>query len=177
MNMEETIVLFDYDAWATGRTLEAVSALPEVDYLADRKSSHGGIHGTLVHVYGAGVVWFSRWTGSSARGFIRVSEIPSLGALKERWTTYAAELHAYLGALTEEKLAAPLSYADLKGNHQAEPLFQQMQHAVNHASYHRGQVVTMLRQAGATPANTDLIAYYRTRRTPPLRDTLERKNY
>jgi len=177
MNVEEIIALFDYDQWATERTLAAVSAVAEPDYLADRKSSHGGIHGTLVHLYGACVVWFSRWSGSSPAGFIRVSEIPSLDALKERWTAHAADLHAYLGTLTEETLAAPFSYADLKGNRHAEPLYQQMQHSVNHASYHRGQVVTMLRQAGATPANTDLIAYYRTRRTPPLRDTLERKNY
>jgi uncharacterized damage-inducible protein DinB len=37
---------------------------------------------------------------------------------------------------------------------------------VNHASYHRGQVTTMLRQLGAAPAKPmDMIAYYRTRNT------------
>jgi uncharacterized damage-inducible protein DinB len=38
-----------------------------------------------------------------------------------------------------------------------------LQHVVNHASYHRGQVTTMLRQLGATPAKPmDMIAFYRT---------------
>jgi uncharacterized damage-inducible protein DinB len=38
------------------------------------------------------------------------------------------------------------------------------QHVVNHATYHRGQVTTMLRQLGATPPKPmDLIAYYRER--------------
>jgi uncharacterized damage-inducible protein DinB len=38
-----------------------------------------------------------------------------------------------------------------------------VQHVVNHASYHRGQITTMLRQLGAPPAKPmDMIAYYRT---------------
>jgi uncharacterized damage-inducible protein DinB len=42
------------------------------------------------------------------------------------------------------------------------PFSQTFQHLVNHGTYHRGQVVTMLRQLGAgTPPSTDLIAFYR----------------
>jgi uncharacterized damage-inducible protein DinB len=37
-----------------------------------------------------------------------------------------------------------------------------VQHVVNHGSYHRGQVTTMMRQLGAKPAKyMDLIAFYR----------------
>jgi uncharacterized damage-inducible protein DinB len=32
---------------------------------------------------------------------------------------------------------------------------------VNHSTYHRGQIVTMLRQLGAKPPTTDLILFYR----------------
>jgi DinB family len=35
-------------------------------------------------------------------------------------------------------------------------------HVVNHASYHRGQITTMLRQLGREPIGTDLMAYYRS---------------
>jgi uncharacterized damage-inducible protein DinB len=39
-----------------------------------------------------------------------------------------------------------------------------LQHLVNHGSYHRGQVTTMLRQIGVQPAKSmDLIAFYRER--------------
>jgi len=41
---------------------------------------------------------------------------------------------------------------------------QIVQHVVNHASYYRGQVTTMLRQLGANPPKAmDLIAFYRER--------------
>ena len=44
------------------------------------------------------------------------------------------------------------------------PFWQMAQHVVNHASYHRGQVVTMLRQLGVPPPKSlDMIAFYRTR--------------
>ena len=44
----------------------------------------------------------------------------------------------------------------------AIPYWQVVLHLVNHGSYHRGQVATMLRQAGIKPPGTDLISYYRT---------------
>jgi len=177
MNVAEMTALFDYDEWATRRTLEAVSTVPDAAYLEDLKSSHGGIHGTLVHTYGAAVVWFSRWNGASPARLTPPGEVAGLDALKDRWRAYWSDLHAYLGALTDEMLDRPLAYSDLKGNRQSEPLYQQMQHCINHATYHRGQVVTLLRQVGAAPLSTDLVAFYRTRPTRPLGETLEKKNY
>jgi len=38
-------------------------------------------------------------------------------------------------------------------------------HAIDHSSYHRGQLVTLLRQVGATPPATGLIVFYRERQT------------
>ena len=52
----------------------------------------------------------------------------------------------------------------LTGQAAASPFWQMLQHIVNHASYHRGQVTTKLRQLGAQPAKSmDMIAFYRTR--------------
>jgi len=53
----------------------------------------------------------------------------------------------------------------LNGSEGSAPFWQMLQHLVNHASYHRGQVTTMLRQMGAQPAKSlDMIAFYRTRK-------------
>jgi len=45
-----------------------------------------------------------------------------------------------------------------------DPRWQIMQHVVNHGTYHRGQVIAMLRQLGAKGVATDLIAFYRERK-------------
>ena len=163
MTLSEILNLFEYDGWATHRTFDAVSSLSEPKYLEGLRSSHGGIHGTLVHLYSADWIWLQRWKGASPPAHVEASEIPNLDSLKKRWEQYHAERSLYLGKLTEEVLATSREYHDLKGNRQSEPLFQQMLHCVNHASYHRGQVVTMLRQQGGKPIGTDLIAFYRER--------------
>src|SRR5580704_17421136 len=42
---------------------------------------------------------------------------------------------------------------------QAAPLWQMLQHALNHSTYHRGQVTTLFRQLGAKATGTDLIMF------------------
>ena len=163
MTLKETLTLFEYDAWATDRTLDSVSSVPRDRYLEDLKSSHGGIHGTLVHVYGSNMVWLHRWKGSSPSSSASAAEIADLGSLRAHWALYRTELNNYLGSLSEADITAVLTYKDLKGNPRSEPLLQQMQHLVNHSTYHRGQVVTMIRQTGSQPTATDLIMFYRTR--------------
>ncbi len=166
MTLEEMLTLFQYDEWATKRTIESVSPLSEEQYKRDLKSSYGGIHGTLVHIYWADCLWLERWNGNSSFNAISTNEISGLITLNDRWEEYREKLNGYLVNLTDAKLSAPLSYADTRGNNYAEPLRQQMQHRVNHSSYHRGQIVTMLRQLGGKPLATDLILFYRTGQIP-----------
>ena len=55
-----------------------------------------------------------------------------------------------------------MPYTLFSGVSSTSPFWQMLQHVVNHASYHRGQVTTMLRQLGAAPAKScDLITFYR----------------
>lgn len=65
MTLADILTLFEYDEWATSRTLESLSSLSEGKYQENLKSSHGGIHGTLVHIYSADMIWLGRWKGGS----------------------------------------------------------------------------------------------------------------
>jgi uncharacterized damage-inducible protein DinB len=162
MTTKEIRDLFGYDEWARMRTIESVSQLTEELFKKDLKSSHGGIHGTLVHMYFADWIWLERWKGNTPTSTITTDQLPSLTVLTEKWNIYSQALRKFIEEENDDRLAAPLKYRDMKGNEYTQPLYQQMIHRVNHASYHRGQIVTMLRQIGAKPQNTDLIAYYRT---------------
>jgi uncharacterized damage-inducible protein DinB len=161
MTISDVITLFEFDRWAVEQTLGFVSSVSDAKYLENLRSSHGGIHTTLLHVCSADWLWLERWKGRSPTAHLSPQEVPDLPSLKARWSSHWDELNGFLKTLTEERLAAPLGYNDLRGNAHAEPLYQQIQHAVNHSSYHRGQVVTMLRQQGGKPVSTDLIAFYR----------------
>jgi len=70
------------------------------------------------------------------------------------WIEYATKL-------TPSDLERILQYKSFAGTELSNPLWQTLQHLANHGSYHRGQIVTMLRQLGAKAVSTDLIAFYR----------------
>lgn len=161
MTKQEILTLFDYDKWAIDRVLEVVATLPEEQYTKNLGDSFGGVRGTLVHIYGAERVWLDRWKERPTASLPKVETIPTFALLTEQWKNLRAELDEFLAALPEEKIHAELKYKDIKGNEYAQPLYQQIQHRVNHSSYHRGQITMMLRLLGAKPVGTDLITYYR----------------
>ena len=71
-----------------------------------------------------------------------------------------------LGALNSEAdltLAQDVTYQNLKGDTLRFPLGALFLHVVNHSTYHRGQVTTLLRQLGAQPVSTDLAVFLASR--------------
>ena len=138
----------------------AISNLSEEQYFRDVHSSFGSIHGTVVHIFGAQQVWLTRWKGSSPKGLPTPDLFPSFAGLVEQWNVLRKEFDAFLAALNDDRLSQSLEFRNLKGELFSMPLWQQMQHLVNHSTYHRGQVALMLRQLGIAPPGTDLITFY-----------------
>jgi uncharacterized damage-inducible protein DinB len=66
----------------------------------------------------------------------------------------------FLTTLDDRKLQETLSTTARTGSYRSS-YWQMIQHVVDHSSYHRGQIVTMLRQFGVTPPSTGLIRFYR----------------
>ena len=67
-----------------------------------------------------------------------------------------------LQARLRRELDRVIEYRLMSGKAGASPLWQLVAHLVNHATYHRGQVTTMLRQLGVpAPKSTDMITFFR----------------
>ncbi len=163
MNKKDIQLLYDFDRWAASQQHAVIATLSGEQYNRNLGSSFGGgIHGTLVHIYGAQRIWLDRWKGNSPSSLPGIAELPTLSVLTSQWDALRQDQDAFLRSLTEEKLEEPLTFKTLKGEPSTLPLWQQMQHVVNHSTYHRGQVTTLLRQLDVTPVGTDLITYYRT---------------
>ena len=86
-----------------------------------------------------------------------------VAGLREAWSELETRLLRFAGSLTQDDLNRVLEYKTLKFGVYKNPLWQSMQHVVNHGSYHRGQITTLLRQLGAQPILTDLMHFYRER--------------
>ena len=115
---------------------------------------------------------FSAWRAEQLSPLFRspaslpdVLECTDVESLRAKWTEQEGRLLAFVGKLTQEDLNRAMEYKTLKFGVYRNPLWQSMQHVVNHGTYHRGQVTTLLRQLGAQPILTDLMHYYRERAT------------
>ena len=87
-----------------------------------------------------------------------------LAALRTAWTDHETKMRAFVDGLSDQDASRVIEYKLLSGDAGASPIWQMVQHVVNHASYHRGQITTLLRQLGLKPAKSmDMIAYYRVK--------------
>ncbi len=161
MTPSDFSTLFDFNSWANARTLQAVDTLPEEKLYVDLKNSFGSIHGTLVHLCAAEDIWLQRMNGADPGIFLKKENLPTYAAVKEKWRAVEAGWKEYIAKLTDAELGKTLVFHNLKGEKVSQLVWQSLQHLVNHSSYHRGQITTLLRQSGGTPVSTDLIAYYR----------------
>ena len=163
MHLKDIHTLYEYNYWANHALLDIVEGLSEDQFKKDLGSSHGGIHGTLFHAMGAEEIWLKRWKGESPTSFNKAKDYPTFDALTKHWHMVEHEMMGFCHMLkTDADILRVITYRDLKGNEYSQPLYHLMQHLANHSTYHRGQVVTLLRQLGVKPIGTDLVAYYRS---------------
>jgi uncharacterized damage-inducible protein DinB len=161
MTLQEIKLLHAYNSWASNRIFDAVAQMTRDHYMQDLKASHGGIHGTLTHMVGAEKFWLSRWVGVPEAKLITPEEVPSLPELKALWEKVGFDMAKFLGTMTDKKLAGTFAMTTSKGDTFTHVYWQAIQHVVNHSTYHRGQVVVMMRQLGVKPPGTGLNTFYR----------------
>jgi len=165
MTPQEMLVLYEFNAWANRRMLGAVAAVKQEEFLRPMGSSFGSLRDTAAHIYGAEWVWLERFQGRSPGSLPDGTEFQDVANLQKKWTELEGRLLGFVSSLTQEDLNRVLEYKTLKFGVYRNPLWQSMQHVVNHGTYHRGQVTTLLRQLGAKPELTDLMHYYLERAT------------
>ena len=146
-----------YSQWASERSLDAASPLNEEELNRDLNNSHGGVLGTLVHVYQGDRIWLSRLTGNPRSTLADAGESWTMEALRKAWMENHARFQEWIKTADPEQI---LHYKNLAGVPGSLPIWKVILHVVNHASYHRGQITTMLRQLGQSPVSTDLHTFY-----------------
>jgi len=151
--------LFRYNRWANSRILESALALDREEFVKTIPSSFPSLRDTLVHMLWSEWIWLQRWKGISPRQLPFSLEFPDVASIRSRWQAVENERQVFLDALEPARLAEVLSYVNLQGQTFAYPLRRMLQHVVNHGTYHRGQITTLLRQLGAAPLATDLLLY------------------
>lgn len=163
MTDDEMNALLDYHYWARDRMLAALGLLTSEQFAQPIESSFQSIRDTVVHIMSAESVWYSRWCGNP-QGLLSSDAFRDVASLSSAWSDLEHGVRAFFQELGADRIETRINYKSLNGQQHSSSFAQMLQHVVNHASYHRGQVTTMLRQIGAKPPeSTDLITFYRAR--------------
>jgi len=164
MNYDDLKLLIDYNYWARDRVLDAVATITPEQFIRPMGNSFNSVRDTVAHICAAERIWILRLRCEKPQGFQKPDRIPDVNAARKEWAELEGEMREQLARLGPEAVERTIVYQDLRGNDQSDLLWQMLQHVVNHGTYHRGQITTMLRQLDAAPPKPmDLIAFYRER--------------
>jgi len=147
-----------YNEWANARMIATCTEAGNEACNREFISSFPSVNKTLMHIRDAQWVWSMRLHG---RNFSQLpfAPFPACNPWEEVLQT-SSELCRDAASFTEAQLQEEVTYQNMKGISCSNLRYNMFLHCINHSSYHRGQVITLLRMAGATQIpSTDLIEF------------------
>ncbi len=146
-----------YNEWMNTTIYQAAAKLSDEARKADRGAFFRSIHGTLNHLMFGDMIWFGRFInrpGNYPRHDMTIHE-----NFDELWAARKVldqEISTWAQNLTAAWLDAPFAYTNMAGEANKRPAWILVTQMFNHQTHHRGQITTLLMQAGIDPGITDL---------------------
>ena len=163
----------DYNRWINERLLDAAQRLTAAERERDLGAFFGSVDGTLNHLLVGDSIWLRRFSSADGPAAdllrARADTLCPEGPLDGTVARGEAEIRARRGAidtlvsdwvahLDERQVASTLAYRNTAGRPFRRPLGLLALHFFNHQTHHRGQLSTLLFQAGIDPGITDMLA-------------------
>jgi uncharacterized damage-inducible protein DinB len=159
---EHIRALVAYERWANERVLATAAGLSSEDVEYAGAGGVSSIRATLAHIVGAQGTWLTRWTEGRA-GI--VGDTGTIGALRREFARSHDELEAFARGLQAVDCERVQVYTDSRGDEHRDTLGTQIVHAINHGTYHRGELSVLLAQVGASPGDLDYLIFSRLNRS------------
>lgn len=150
-----------YNYWATKTLLDRLTQLPLEILLKDMNSSFGNIFNTFKHLMTVESIWWQRIKLSE---HVEAPKDPqeNLEELTKMLLSSSKHWMDWVSETSEKNLTHVFGHQNSKKEYSKQPVYEVLLHLFNHQTYHRGQIVTMMRQNGIDkiPA-TDFIVFSR----------------
>jgi uncharacterized damage-inducible protein DinB len=159
---EYFIELAGYINWADDRAIEWLTQINDEQWNQAAISSFDSIKDTVLHFVSAKKIWVDTWTNVPDKTYLSKVFDGSKGDLIAIWKKTSADLIDFITNYPAAKFTDEVVIMKPNGELSTMEFRKTFPHMVNHATYHRGQLVTLLRQAGFSNfLNTDLFTYYK----------------
>lgn len=171
MRCNHVRLMATYNAWMNAKVLDAATTLPDEALMLDRKAFFGSILGTLNHLVVADTFWLKRFATHPAHyealAPVLALEMPKalnqilfidIRSLAEHRKMLDQIIVGFAETISESDLVQTLHYTNTSGVASAKSFFSLLMHFFNYQTHHRGQVTTLLTQAGVDVGVTDLVS-------------------
>ena len=151
-----------YNVWANDIVWGWLDQISDEQWNQNIVSSFNSIGETALHIVSAETIWLDRLNKVEAPVWIQSTFKGSKEETIELWKRSTAGLKKFMDEFDEAGMMDILVFKRINGDRYEMPHYQVFAHIFNHSTYHRGQLVTMLRQAGFTNVgSTDKLGFYR----------------
>ncbi len=151
-----------YNTWANQKILEIILTLPEEKQKQELPSSFKSLYDTVLHMWNAESAW---WQRMKLQERIQAPSEYFKGSFVELSASLAQQNYLWqdwVDQATDAALEHVFQYQNNKKEQFKQPIFQMLLHVFNHGTYHRGQLINMLRQLGIEKLpQTDFIVWSR----------------
>lgn len=137
-----------YSYWANQRLLDVIVVLPGEKQKQEIPSSFNSLYSTVLHMWNAESIWWQRMK-------LQERIIAPIEIFKGGMKDLANELlqqnkqwQEWVNNASDAMLDHVFQYQNSKKEQFKQPTYQMLIHVFNHGTYHRGQLVNMLRQLG-----------------------------
>ena len=169
--IEHITLMAGYNQWMNQKVYDAASHLTDAQLLEDRRAFFGSILGTLNHLALGDTVWLKRFARHPA-GYLAQAPLDAVAMPADLKQLAFADLRAlaayrawldqliidWANTLQAPELDQRLQYHNMRGVAADKDFGSLLLHFFNHQTHHRGQVTTLLSQAGVDVGDTDLLA-------------------
>jgi uncharacterized damage-inducible protein DinB len=153
-----------YNHWAHARITEAILAMDEHLHQQIVQNSFPNLYATVLHMWDAESAWWQRVKRHESIVVPSKSFNPTMKEAVNGLLSQSAQWKDWLGEQDEALLHQSIPYRNLKGGAFSQPLFDILHHVFNHGTYHRGQLVSIMRELGEVDIpQTDFIVWTRLR--------------
>ena len=153
--------LAEYNVWASDIVCSWLEQISDEQWTREIISSFNSIQETVLHIISAEKAWQERFEYKPVE-WLQFTYKGTKDQHIALWKKTSESLKEFINGFDESKLETNLDFKRLNGDAYSMPHYQLIAHVFNHSTYHRGQLVTMLRQTGfMNVGSTDLLGVYR----------------
>ena len=155
-----------YNHWANEKMCKYLDGVDELGLASDEREKFETIKSIILHIANTEQIWLGRLSGKNIPNMYNLDTSKSFSDICTSIRKNSDEFITFLSGKEDNFFLSSTEYVNLKGKTFSQNNAEIILHSMNHSTFHRGQVMSMLRNVGYTDQSaSDFIMFLREKRT------------